>query len=93
MPPQSADLDAAARALATADGVIADASRQLAARSLDEDQVIAYEVAHAAAAVEVATSMLDYGAHGVFDDDVALTNQSPFALTNVVLKPVVRQGG
>ena len=71
MPAQSADLDAAVRALATATGVIADASRQLAARSLDEDQVIAYEVAHAAAAVEVATSMLDYGAHGDIEARVA----------------------
>ena len=61
---QAADLDAAAQAIETAGNVIADATRQLAARSLDDEQVVAYDVAHAAAAVEVARSMVDYGAHG-----------------------------
>ena len=41
------------------------ATRKLAeTSSIDADQVLAYDVAHAAAAVETARSMLDYGAKG-----------------------------
>ncbi|MDA3040573.1 MAG: acyl-CoA dehydrogenase family protein, partial [Actinomycetota bacterium] len=59
------DLQDAASAIELAAGVIRKATLQLAeTSSVDADQVLAYDLAHAAAAVETARSMLDYGAKG-----------------------------
>ena len=59
------DLAAAATVTDLASKVVDAATRRLAAAgSLDEHQVLAYEVAHAAAAVTTAKGLLDYGAKG-----------------------------
>jgi (2S)-methylsuccinyl-CoA dehydrogenase len=61
------DLRAAASAVALAQGVIEQATKALAGQGkqvVDANQVVAYDLAHAAAAVEMAHSALDYGAKG-----------------------------
>ena len=59
------DLSDAAAAIETAAGVVRRATHSLAETgSIDADQVLAYDLAHAAAALETARSMLDYGAKG-----------------------------
>jgi (2S)-methylsuccinyl-CoA dehydrogenase len=59
------DLHDAVLAIDLADGVIRGAVKQLAETgSVDADQVLAYDIAHAAAAVETARSMVDYGNKG-----------------------------
>ena len=66
------DLDAAASAVETARGVVHGALAHLATTgSVDADQVVAYDLAHAAAAVETARTLLDYGARG--DEEAAIT--------------------
>ncbi len=59
------DLQDAASAIEVAANVIRGATLQLAETgSVDADQVLAYDIAHSAAAIETARSMLDYGAKG-----------------------------
>lgn len=59
------DLAAAASVIDTASEVVDAATRRLAAAgSLDDHQVLAYDLAHAAAAVATAKGLLDYGAKG-----------------------------
>ncbi len=59
------DLHAAASVIDLASGVVQSAISTLAAAGdIDAHQVLAYDVAHAAAAVEAARSLLDYGAKG-----------------------------
>ncbi|MDQ6697494.1 MAG: acyl-CoA dehydrogenase family protein, partial [Actinomycetota bacterium] len=58
------DLNAAAAVIDLASGVVASATRQLAAGSIDDHQVLAYDLAHAASAVETARGLLDYGNKG-----------------------------
>jgi (2S)-methylsuccinyl-CoA dehydrogenase len=59
------DLSAAASAVETAGSVVEDAFEHLAANGdVDVDQVVAYDLAHAAAAVENARAVLDYGENG-----------------------------
>jgi len=59
------DLSEAAATIETAAGVVRAGTRSLAETgSIDADQVLAYDLAHAAAAVETARAMLDYGAKG-----------------------------
>ncbi len=59
------DLQDAAAALEVAAGIIRGATRHLKeTSSVDADQVLAYDLAHAAAAVETARGMLDYGSKG-----------------------------
>jgi len=59
------DLNAAAEVIELASGAVSNAVRTLATvGSVDEDQVVAYDLAHAASAVEAARSLLDYGAKG-----------------------------
>ena len=65
------DLTEAAEAIETAADVVRTATRTLAETgSVDADQVLAYDVAHAAAAVETARSMLDYGAKGKIEAEL-----------------------
>jgi (2S)-methylsuccinyl-CoA dehydrogenase len=59
------DLTAAASVIELAESVVGKGLRHLAATgSIDTDQVLAYDLAHSAAAVATAKSMLDYGAKG-----------------------------
>ena len=59
------DLNAAASAVELAREVVHQGWQQLATTgSVDDDQVVAYDLAHAAAAVEIARTLLDYGAKG-----------------------------
>src|SRR5687767_7524637 len=61
------DLQEAAAVIEIAAGVVRRGIEQLRAAgpgAVDEQQVLAYDVAHAAAAVETARGMLDYGAKG-----------------------------
>ncbi len=59
------DLAAAADVIELAQGVVASAVRHLAASGgPDSRQVLAYDLAHAAAQVETARALLDYGAKG-----------------------------
>lgn len=61
----SPDLSAAATAVDLASGVVTSGIHQLATTgSVDTSQVLAYDLAHASAAVETARSLLDYGAKG-----------------------------
>ncbi len=63
--PNSSDLIDAARAIELADSIIGKGVRTLGATGgPDKQQVLAYDLAHAGAAVETARSMLDYGAKG-----------------------------
>jgi (2S)-methylsuccinyl-CoA dehydrogenase len=59
------DLASAASALDVADAAVRTALSQVAARSTADDaQVLAYDLAHAAAALATARNLLDYGAKG-----------------------------
>ncbi|HEX9682916.1 MAG TPA: acyl-CoA dehydrogenase family protein [Acidimicrobiales bacterium] len=58
------DLAGAKIAVGAAQGVVDAAVAHLAALDLDEHQVVAYDVAHAAAAVDTARQMLAYGELG-----------------------------
>jgi len=61
----ASDLDRAADAVGTATSVLHGATRRLAAAGeIDDHQVLAYDLAHAAAAVENARALLEYGARG-----------------------------
>ncbi len=64
----SVDLQEAASAIEAAASVVRSATRILAETgSVDADQVLAYDLAHAAAAVETARAMIDYGAKGTLE--------------------------
>ena len=59
------DLHAAASAVDLARDVVQRGIAHVAATgSVDADQVVSYDLAHAAAAVETARTLLDYGAKG-----------------------------
>jgi (2S)-methylsuccinyl-CoA dehydrogenase len=58
------DLTAAAAAVDLATGVVATATTHLSGADTDANQVVAYDFAHAASAVENARAVLDYGAKG-----------------------------
>jgi (2S)-methylsuccinyl-CoA dehydrogenase len=66
------DLTAAASAVDAAQRVVASGVRTVAAAgSIDDNQVVAYDLAHAAAAVETARTLLDYGAKGDLEARIA----------------------
>ncbi len=67
----TADLTSAAAALDIAQGVLDSGIARLAADGIDENQVLAYDVAHAAAAVMAARGLLSYGSRG--DDEAKVT--------------------
>ena len=61
----TSDLVNAARAIELSDAIVGKGVRTLATTGgPDKQQVLAYDLAHAGAAVETARSMLDYGAKG-----------------------------
>lgn len=73
------DLDAAREAVAVASSVIASATRHVMAAGdgpLDpsrtpEGQVVVYDLAHGAAAIEIARSAIGYGSHGELEARIA----------------------
>lgn len=68
----AADLTAASDVVELARGVVQTGTRTLkAGAGYDVDQVLAYDLAHAGAAVETARSMLDYGALGDTEGAIA----------------------
>ena len=68
----AADLQAAADAIELAHGVVSGAIQQLAAAGgPDVQQVLAYDLAHAASGVATARSLLDYGAKGPVEARIA----------------------
>ncbi|MFZ4434098.1 MAG: acyl-CoA dehydrogenase, partial [Microthrixaceae bacterium] len=62
--PTSADLVAAATVLDAAQAVVDAGVGRLARDGIDANQVLAYDVAHAAAAVMAARGLLSYGSRG-----------------------------
>jgi (2S)-methylsuccinyl-CoA dehydrogenase len=61
------DLDAAAAAVVSAQAAVEGGARHLARMgpgAVDAHQVVAYDLAHAAAAVEIARAVIDYGSKG-----------------------------
>lgn len=70
----TADLTAAASVVELAEGVVTTGAKTLASLDggPDANQVLAYDLAHAAAAVATAHSLLDYGAKG--DLEAKITN-------------------
>ena len=62
--PARPDLSAAVTVVDQASAVVSAATATLASGSIDERQVLAYDLAHAAAAVEMARGLLDYGSKG-----------------------------
>ena len=67
MPGPTPDLDSAGRAVATARSVVERAAEHLASlgvAALDDNQAVAYDLAHSAAAVETAAAAVDYGRLG-----------------------------
>jgi (2S)-methylsuccinyl-CoA dehydrogenase len=64
--------DPAATAVACAREVIATAARHLAAGGdVDDHQLVAYDLGHAAAAIEIAATVIDYGDHGDIERRIA----------------------
>lgn len=59
-----ADLEAAKSVLASAQAVVDAGAKKLAASSVDDEQVLAYDLAHSAAAVRIGQDLLRYGARG-----------------------------
>ncbi|MGB0502274.1 MAG: acyl-CoA dehydrogenase, partial [Acidimicrobiales bacterium] len=57
-------LSAATAAVSTMEAVVDAALGRLAIVDIDEHQVVAYDIAHGAAAVASARNLLGYGAHG-----------------------------
>jgi (2S)-methylsuccinyl-CoA dehydrogenase len=77
MPAPPSDLAGASAAVELAREVVAGATSRLAeltdgGKRLDDEQVLAYDVAHAAAAVAIAGHVLDYGTLGETERDVAM---------------------
>jgi len=71
-PDGASDLVAAASAVNHAQRVIDAAARHLAANGdVDSQQVVAYDLAHAAAAVENARAAIGYGSHGDLESRMA----------------------
>jgi (2S)-methylsuccinyl-CoA dehydrogenase len=67
----SSDLTAVAAALDVAQGVLDRGIARLAADGIDDNQVLAYDVAHAAAGVMAARGLLSYGSRG--DEEAKVT--------------------
>jgi (2S)-methylsuccinyl-CoA dehydrogenase len=68
------DLSAAAAAIDLAQKVVDGAARHLAAQgkdAIDSQQVVAYDLAHSAAAVGMARTVLDYGSRGDIEANLA----------------------
>jgi (2S)-methylsuccinyl-CoA dehydrogenase len=94
-------IDAAGAALAAAETVVAAACRHLAHASidagrisvakLDEHQVLAYDLAHAASAVEGSKVMLGYATHGEYESMLARAFIAD-AIADLAAKVLAREG-
>jgi (2S)-methylsuccinyl-CoA dehydrogenase len=74
MPEAIPDLAAATAAVDVARSVVDGAARHLAALgqpAIDAHQVVAYDLAHSAAAIETARAALEYGSHGLVEASLA----------------------
>ena len=67
----TADLTSAKAVIDLAHEVVSGATRVLAGGSIEANQVLAYDLAHAAAALETARAMLHYGEKGDLEADMA----------------------
>ena len=67
---EPADLDAVSAALDIAQAVVDAGVATLAQGDVDRDQVLAYDLAHAAAAVQCGKGLLQYGAKGTAESHV-----------------------
>ena len=68
----SEESEPAASAVRCAQQVIATAARHLGANGdVDDHQLVAYDLGHAAAAIEIAATVLDYGSHGDVEGRIA----------------------
>jgi (2S)-methylsuccinyl-CoA dehydrogenase len=65
------DLDAAARAVDLAERVVAGAVKRLSGGDIESEEVLAYDVAHSAAAVRTAKAALHYGSNGEVEGRIA----------------------
>jgi (2S)-methylsuccinyl-CoA dehydrogenase len=65
-------LDQALAVIDTAQSVVDAAVARLASSGLDEHQVVAYDVAHAAAAIQCSRGLLAYGAHGDVEERITV---------------------
>ena len=63
-------IEPASNALAAADAVVDAAVAQLNEHGIDDHQVLAYDVAHAAAALQAGRGLLDYGQRGDNEADI-----------------------
>jgi (2S)-methylsuccinyl-CoA dehydrogenase len=93
MPGPSSDLAAARAAVELAHGVVDRTIGRLAAAgatALDDEQVVAYDVAHAAAAVAIAAHGLEYGENGDVESQIA-TAFAADAVADVVARTVGRE--
>src|SRR4051794_16817591 len=86
------DLSAAKAAVDAAQGVVDGAIAHLAATgSIDDQQVIAYDLAHAAAAVETGRAMLSYGEKGELEAKLTCAYIAD-AIADLVARLVGREG-
>ncbi|HYA67567.1 MAG TPA: acyl-CoA dehydrogenase family protein, partial [Acidimicrobiales bacterium] len=86
------DLPAAASALAVAASVVEGAAHRLAGGGgPDVEQVLAYDLAHAAAAVRTARAALEYGGHGPAEAAIACAFVAD-ALADLVARTMGREG-
>ncbi|MBI2704645.1 MAG: acyl-CoA/acyl-ACP dehydrogenase [Actinobacteria bacterium] len=86
------DLSAAKAAVDAAQGVVDTAVTHLAATgSVDDQQVVAYDVAHAAAAVETGRAMLAYGDKGEIEAKLTCAYIAD-AIADLAAKLVGREG-
>ena len=84
-------LDEATVAVGLAEAVVASATGRLVALGgVDENQTLAYELAHVAAAAAVARTALRYGAHGADERDLACAFVAD-ALADVAARAVGRE--
>src|SRR4051812_19434271 len=86
------DLTAAAQAVQLAKAVVDSAARHLAGADVDANQVVTYDLAHAAAAVENAGAVLEYGAKGDVEARIACAFVAD-AVFDVVSRILGREDG
>ncbi len=67
----TADLTAASEVVELVRDVVRSGAKALAGAGGEDDQVLAYDLAHAAAAVETASAMVEYGRHGELEAAMA----------------------
>jgi (2S)-methylsuccinyl-CoA dehydrogenase len=69
--PPLPELEAARKAVELAESIVAGAVRRLSGLDIDSEQVLAYDIAHSAAAVRTARAALHYGSNGDVEARIA----------------------